>query len=348
MAFYAASTTLLSDRNDIDQVKKIFYADDGGGGGTLDQLLNWWKDIQTRGPLIGYFPNAKKTWLVVKPEHAARAAALFPDINITTEGQRYLGSYIGNKAGTEKFVKDQVLEWKKDISALARIAESEPQLAYSAYVYGTSRRWQFLCRTTPDISEYLVELELEIQDKLIPALLGGRHVSEQMRKIFSLPVRLGGLCLLNPVEQSDFEYQNSQIITRQLTESILRQTSRLRINEEQRSIDIKNVQSRKNEKFKSLSDQIKAEVPEHIQRLLILSSEKGASTWLSSLPLRDYGFRLNKQQFEDAICLRYDLKLRDVPNKCGCGDVYSINHSLTCKLGGYIYLRHNAVRDTAG
>ena len=40
--------------------------------------------------------------------------------------------------------------------------------------------------------------------------------------------------------------------------------------------------------------------------------------------------------------------MRDVPKKCGCGDDYSINHSLTCKLGGYIYLRHNAVRDTAG
>ena len=47
--------------------KKIWYADDGGGGGTLDQLLAWWQDLQKSGPLFGYFPKASKTWLIVKP-----------------------------------------------------------------------------------------------------------------------------------------------------------------------------------------------------------------------------------------------------------------------------------------
>ena len=57
-------------------------------------------------------------------------------------------------------------------------------------------------------------------------------------------------------------------------------------------------------------------------------------------------FRLNKQQFQDALCMRYDLKLRDVPRECSCDAEYSINHCLTCKCGGYINIRHNTVRDT--
>ena len=31
-----------------------------------------------------------------------------------------------------------------------------------------------------------------------------------------------------------------------------------------------------------------------------------------------------------------------------CGAEYSINHCLTCKNGGFIHFRHNAVRDTVG
>ena len=44
--------------------------------------------------------------------------------------------------------------------------------------------------------------------------------------------------------------------------------------------------------------------------------------------------------------MRYDLRLGDVPRTCACGDDYSINHCLTCKRGGYVIIRHIAVRDT--
>ena len=83
-----------------------------------------------------------------------------------------------------------------------------------------------------------------------------------------------------------------------------------------------------------------------MRRVIKLASEKGASTCLTSLPLKVYGFRLNKQQFQDTMCMRYYLRLADIPRTCACGDYYSINHCLTCKHGGYVIIRHNAVRDT--
>ena len=67
MAFYAASTTLFSENHDLESLKKVFYADDGAGAGSLDNLMEWWKELQVKGPLLGYFPNSKKTWLIVKP-----------------------------------------------------------------------------------------------------------------------------------------------------------------------------------------------------------------------------------------------------------------------------------------
>ena len=93
-----------------------------------------------------------------KPEDLHRASALFPDVNVTAEGYEYLGSYIGNKDGTKKFLEEKVAGWIKDIDALVEIAACEPHLAYCAYVFGVSRKWQFVCRTTPDISNRLTSL----------------------------------------------------------------------------------------------------------------------------------------------------------------------------------------------
>ncbi|XP_063678508.1 early endosome antigen 1-like [Bolinopsis microptera] len=65
-----------------------------------------------------------------------------------------------------------------------------------------------------------------------------------------------------------------------------------------------------------------------------LAAEKGASAWLTALPLKEYGYLMNKQQFSDAIALRYNLNLEDSPKTCTCGQKYSANHALICKLGG--------------
>ena len=83
---------------------------------------------------------------------------MFPDVNVTAEGYRYLGSFIGTGKGKAEFVKSEIMELKKDVTGLSEIASSEPQLAYSAFVYGTSKRWNFLARTTPEISNLLYPL----------------------------------------------------------------------------------------------------------------------------------------------------------------------------------------------
>ena len=36
--------------------------------------------------------------------------------------------------------------------------------------------------------------------------------------------------------------------------------------------------------------------------------------------------------------------LKDMPRRCECGNEYNISHCLTCKKGGFIHMRHNAVQ----
>ena len=48
-------------------VPEVWFADDATAAGRLQALLSWWQVLSTQGPGFGYFPNALKTVLIVKP-----------------------------------------------------------------------------------------------------------------------------------------------------------------------------------------------------------------------------------------------------------------------------------------
>ena len=347
MAFYAASTTSLLNSQSADSAKRVFYADDGSGASKLVKLSEWWQELKVIGPPLGYDVNAGKSWLIAKPEYIDQARELFPDIrNITVDGHEFLGSFIGTTDATDMFVKKKIDEWERDIDALVKIAASEPQLAYSAYIYGTSRRWQFVCRTTPGVANAMKKLEHLVRTKLIPAIMGGREVADEMRKILQLPARMGGMGFQDPSEESEWEYENSKRVTAQISDAIYQQQCHLEFDEEAQVTIMKDLKKRKVERWNERYDNVMNMLDARMRRVIQLAAEKGASTWLTSIPLKAYGFRLNKQQFQDAVCLRYDLRLKDVPINCACTEEFSVNHCLTCKRGGYVLVRHNAVRDT--
>ena len=72
---------------------------------------------------------------------------------------------------------------------------------------------------------------------------------------------------------------------------------------------------------------------------------KGTSAWLESLPIKNQGRYLNKSELQDAIKLRLGLPVHILPRKCECGQVNSVVHRNSCKLGGYVAKRHNSIRD---
>ena len=81
-----------------------------------------------------------------------------------------------------------------------------------------------------------------------------------------------------------------------------------------------------------------------LKRHVDLAMEKGASSWLSVLPLDDHN-SLHKGAFKDAICLRYGWKLPNTPTKCSCGTAFSTDHAIICPKGGFPTIRHNELRD---
>ena len=63
------------------------------------------------------------------------------------------------------------------------------------------------------------------------------------------------------------------------------------------------------------------------------------------MPIQEQNLNLNKQEFCDALRIRYNMKLANLPLKCVCGEMFSVDHALICKKGGFISKRHDNILD---
>ena len=88
-------------------------------------------------------------------------------------------------------------------------------------------------------------------------------------------------------------------------------------------------------------EHLKENMSEKSKRLLQLSTDKGVSNWFTMSPTAKYGFEFSKQQFWEYICLRYGWEISKLPTTCPCGNKFDIQHSMSCKKGGFVTIRHN-------
>lgn len=86
-------------------------------------------------------------------------------------------------------------------------------------------------------------------------------------------------------------------------------------------------------------------LPTNLQRATSLSSEKGSSSWLSTLPITDHGFALHKSAFLDGLCLRYGWYPSNMPLHCTCGKQFSVGHALSCSHGRFPSISQNELCD---
>ena len=80
-----------------------------------------------------------------------------------------------------------------------------------------------------------------------------------------------------------------------------------------------------------------------------LSQERGASSWLTALPLSSHGFLSLKASFAmlcacgtDGLRKTFQLTAPTVIES------FTVEHALSCTRGGYVALRHNELRDLFG
>ena len=346
MGMYALAVLPMIDQLQ-SQSKQIWFADDATGSGLVDNVYKWWDTLNSVGPDYGYFPQPAKTWLLVKDNKVDRAKQLFSStgVNITTEGRKVLGAALGTQSFVNEYLDKKVRTWTEEVITLAHIASTQPHAAYAALTHGLVGRWIFAARCVDGIARYLEPLEQVIRHKLIPALTGRSAPGDEERDLLALPVRLGGLGIVNPVQALANEFRRSSTITKSLIDLICEQQLTLGnacntvISERQTAANSKRRAS------KMHADQLRISMSEEGQRALEVAQDCGASHWLSALPYEAHGFVLHKSAFRDALCLRYGWRPQNLPTKCVCGQDFGINHALCCPTGGFPSIRHNEIRD---
>ena len=350
MPMYAIATIpLIHDLNrKLNDINQVWYADDASATGKIEGLRKWWDHINIQGPKFGYFPNASKTWLVTKKHHLSNATSAFADtaVRVTSDGRPYLGAPLGTDEYTEAFVTSKVQHWASELDILISIARSQPHAAYAAYTHGISSKWLYLSRTIPNIGTHLQPLEVIIHSKFIPILTGKPPPNDTVRSLLALPARLGGIALSNPSQDTDIEFVSSVKITGPLSESILQQAFHYSDEITFQQLHAKSeVQKMKRDRAKQAAESLKDSLDPSLKRCVILAQEKGSSSWLTSLPIDEFGFALHKGAFRDALALRYNWPPLNAPSTCDCGVTFSIDHALSCPKGGFPSVRHNEIRD---
>ena len=102
----------------------------------------------------------------------------------------------------------------------------------------------------------------------------------------------------------------------------------------------------RNKRFDRLKARIIQLKPE-MERILFFASEKGATNFWTNWPLEKFGLAMKcRQDFQDCVAMRYHLPIKGLPPTCACGEPFSFDHSQTCKLGGFVNMKHNEVRNT--
>ena len=229
------------------------------------------------------------------------------------------------------------------MTKLSEIAQSQPHAAYAAYIHGEQHRYTYFMRTICDISENLKPIDKVVEEKFLPALFG-RDISEEERELLSLPVKEGGLGIQGISENASRNHWASKKITNPLIRQIVSQSDTLPSEEEVKKARTTTMGVISKEQ-KEKADNITSKQSSDQQRNLTQITEPGASSWLSAIPLRQYGFDLGRGEFQDALRLRYKMPLKNLPSKCPCGGQFNTTHALNCHKGGFINARHDNIRD---
>ena len=347
MAFYAIATTPLIEKLRQDTLQ-VWYADDAAGAGKLSRLRAWWDKINELGPAFRYFPNATKSHILVKENLLREARDTFEALNlqIVTNGMGYLGGSIGSEQFTKDFIASRVQEWIRNVEDLFEMAQCHPQAALAVLTRGLVGKWTYLMRVTSGDKDSWNQLEAALQHKFLPALTGRQAFSDAEREVLSLPAKLDGIRVIDPSKVCSSPHEVSRKVSAPLISSI-----QSPVNEDAEQVHAAQKQIRaevhqtNRKKITSHAKEVRGSLPQNRQAAIEQSCEDGASSWITAIPVTDFGFNLHKQAFRDALCLRYGLPLSRLPSHCVCGVPFSIDHAFTCPKGVFSIIRHNRIRD---
>ena len=124
-----------------------------------------------------------------------------------------------------------------------------------------------------------------IRHKFLPSLTGQSALNDETRDLMALPVRHGGLGVINPTRNTRSHHQSSESITAPLVSLIVEQSHTY---DQEAKVEQLRAKKEAITQHKQLDSAAAAELedklPNNLKRAIQVSKEKGASSWLATPP----------------------------------------------------------------
>ena len=351
MMMYSVSVlSLIRSLIDRDKWNQNWYADDSSCIGKLVNLKEWYWYFGNLKEWYWYFVEPSKSKVVVDPSYVVEAKSVFDDLGVqVVTSSRFLGGFVGDLSGISDHLSQKVNFWTKCVVKLAKIAESQPQVAYAALSKSLQSEWSFLHRVVPNCGQHFIPARDVIDNTFWPSLFHD-EIDEFERQLFSLPTRIGGLEVRDPVESASWSFNSSRSGVAHLVNAV--KGLEFFVISEHLSVVLQSKSTlalRLRSHDKGILETLCDSVDGLKIRVLKRAVDWRTSNWLSVLPLSRHHFDLSPNEFRDALCLRYNRGLVKMPVvRDGCGDPSSVQHALDCRKGGLVIKRHNEIRDVLG
>ena len=191
-------------------------------------------------------------------------------------------------------------------------------------------------RTIESFDDYVDPIQEAIDDLLLPTLFGQTEpLPSDLRQLVTLTPAQGGLDVPDLRFEAPQQFAASTSITAPYVDSITTQSMFMVAGENSTEELKRQHQALKTASLKLRMENSDSTLPSDQLRSVNQSRDKGASSWLTAVPLVDQGVVLNKQEFRDSPRLGYNMPLSDLPSKCVFGEKYTVCHALSCKKGGF-------------
>ena len=170
-------------------------------------------------------------------------------------------------------------------NTLSDIAKSQPQAVFFA-LSGLLNKWTYLSRVQRKVRHLLLPLDNVPWTNLIPAVTGRPAPNNLECDLFTLPVWHGGFVIRIPSKVAERELLSSQKVSLTLRDCILNQDNKYGysiINDQMQTKS--NIRQENQKRDHDIALRVYTQLPDRFQKAVTFSREKGASTWLTALPL---------------------------------------------------------------